>query len=705
MSSSPESGSDAPSLAHISWDDEGHPLSIEFDDFYFSTTNGLEETRYIFLQHSDLAERWQALNSPEHTNPAPINNDRFVIAETGFGTGLNFLAAWQLWQQTAPDSAQLHFISTELYPVSHADLKKALTLWPELSHLSEALIEAYPATLTPGFHRLQFAGGRVQLTLMIGEASDCFSQLLSCSHPGFEQPQHKVDAWFLDGFTPAKNPQMWTQTLFDLMARLSSDHATVATFTSARVVKDGLTSAGFSIEKVSGFGLKREMLRAAMTNPFQPPAIETFDEGAFNSPYPAPWWVKPATPMVKDKHALIIGGGMAGCHTAHALANRGWKITLIEKQPQLAQQGSGNPQGVLYAKLSAKVETLSEFNLTALQFAQRFYQPYWGDTDEQYGERCGVMQIAADSKSENQQQKLMQRLGEQSLVRYLDQQEASGIAGIDLVNGGLFFPQAGWLNPASLCQQLVSHPNITVITGRQVNQVNLTDDQQWQATDEQGQLIAQASTAIICNANDARQLAPTAYLPLKPVRGQVSYLNATASSSQLKTVLCGEGYIAPAHHTPQGQQHCLGASFGPKQTETDLRELDHQQNLERLQPLSNLLVEAFGSESPLQGRAALRATTPDYLPMVGAVADVEQLQQRFSLLSKNAKASIPASGPVHQNLYVNVGHGSRGLCYTPLCAELLASQIHGDPPPLSWQILRALHPSRFLIRDLIRNRG
>lgn len=681
MSEQPTGNNTTSTQAKLTWDEEGRPVSSEFDDVYFSKANGLEETRFVFLQHNHLSERWRTLNS----------QDRFVIAETGFGTGLNFLAAWQLWQQQAPEDAQLHFISVEMFPVGHTDLKKALALWPELAPLSQQLIESYPQALTPGFHRLSFDSGRVQLTLIIGEASDSFSQLLASPHPAFEIPQHKIDAWFLDGFAPAKNPDMWSQTLFDLIARLSGPQATAATFTCAGIVKRGLKSAGFNIEKVPGFGRKREMLRATLSTTFSPPETESFAEGPFNSPHPAPWWVHHAKPAVQ-KSAIIIGGGIAGCHSAHALAKRGWQVTLLERHPQLASEGSGNPQGVLYAKLSSKADNLGDFNLTALQYAQRVYQPYWQDA----GSQCGVLQLSEDA---NNQATMTQRLGAQTLVRQLDRQQASEVAGIELQSGGLLFPHAGWLNPAKVCQLLTAHNNINVITNAEVASLKY-ENNQWQTLSTKGELLAQASTVVIATANDALQLQQSSYLPLKPVRGQVSYLKANDTSSQLNTVLCGEGYIAPAH---QGQ-HCLGASFGPKQSETDLRQQDHEQNLQRLAPLSEPLLQAFQPTPAMQGRASVRATTPDYLPMVGPVSDPEATRERFALLRKNAKASIPATAPSLPGLFVNVGHGSRGLCYTPLCSELLASQINGDPPPLGWQSIRALHPARFLIRDLIRNK-
>lgn len=673
--------SPAVAQAQLHWDADGRPRSQRFDDIYFSRGSGLDETRFVFLQHNHLPQRWAAL--------APDSD--FTIAETGFGTGLNFLAAWQLWAQTAPVSCRLHVVSVERYPLSHADLQRALALWPELAAWSQPLLAAYPAALSAGFHRLIFAGGRVTLTLLIDEASTGLAQLLNCQHPAFAQPRHRIDAWFLDGFAPAKNPEMWSDTLFGLMRQLSHSGTTAATFTCAGIVKRGLRSAGFTIEKVPGFGSKREMLRAQLTTPHTPPAASSFASGNFNSPYPAPWWAPAPPPARRGRTALIIGGGLAGCHSARALARRGWQVTLLEANPALAQEGSGNPQGVLYAKLSHRAEALGDFNLACLQFARQIYADHW----DRAGSRCGVLQLGDDT---HLQQQLLARLGPQQLLQQVDREQAAALAGVALPMGGLWFAADGWLEPAAVCRALLKHAAIAHQCQRRVAQLQRVD-RQWRALGADGEVLAQADVAVICTANHARELAQTAHLPLKPVRGQITCVPVTSASAALRTVLCGEGYIAPAH----AGQHCLGASFGPGQTDLQLRATDQAQNLQRLRELAPELAAGI-TDLPLNGRAALRATTPDYLPIVGPVANPAAMQEAFALLGKNARAAVHSGTCALPDLYVNVGHGSRGIAYTPLCAELLASQIHGDPPPLGWEFARIVHPARFLIRDIIRKR-
>lgn len=224
-------------LIAIEWR-EGQPYASAFEDVYFSTDDGLAETQYVFLAQNELVARFQALN-----------NQIFSIAETGFGTGLNFLSTWQLWDELAPAGSQLHFYSVEKYPLDLTDISKALSYWPTLNAYSQQLVTQYQQ-LSPGQHNLSFADGNVVLHLLIGDIADTLPLL-----------SEQIDAWFLDGFAPAKNPDMWSSALFKKMAALASQQTTFATFTSAGVVRRGLLDAGFSVVKLPGFGKKREMLR------------------------------------------------------------------------------------------------------------------------------------------------------------------------------------------------------------------------------------------------------------------------------------------------------------------------------------------------------------------------------------------------------------------------------------------------------------
>ena len=213
--------------------------SKEFDDVYFSAEDGLAETHHVFLKGNDLPAAWQGVEG---------KSDRFVIGETGFGTGLNFLAAWKLFEETADEGQSLEFISFEKYPLSVEEIADALEPWRgEFDGRLERMLALYPLRV-PGSHRVQMSA-RVGLTLIIDDVNEGMAQL-----------DTREDAWFLDGFNPAKNPQMWSEEVFLQMARLSASGASFATFTAAGFVKRGLAAAGFDVEKTDGFGRKRHML-------------------------------------------------------------------------------------------------------------------------------------------------------------------------------------------------------------------------------------------------------------------------------------------------------------------------------------------------------------------------------------------------------------------------------------------------------------
>jgi tRNA 5-methylaminomethyl-2-thiouridine biosynthesis bifunctional protein len=670
--------------AHLEWDEHGQPSSVVFGDVYFSRANGLEETRHVFLQHNQLPERWKNLNA----------GDKFVIAETGFGSGLNFLAAWELWLSTAPASAQLHFVSVEKFPLNKGDLERALALWPQLHSLSQSLIDNYPCIVGEGFHRLNFMGGRVRLTLIINDAAAGFRQLLMTPDPIFSDRASKVDAWFLDGFAPSKNPRMWSEDLFSCIHLLSAPGTTAATFSAASIVKKGLIFAGFRIKKVPGFGRKREMLTASIPREardyFYPqPAYKSF------SAFPSPWAIDNNHRDWKEKQALIIGAGIAGCHSARALAERGWKVTIIERNADVAAEASGNPQGVLYAKLSPKDEAQAEFNLASLQFAQAFYASYW----PVIGSKTGVLQLAYCESEQLLQTQLREKFSAANeLVRFVSAEEASELAGAKVQHAALYFFNAGWINPKKLCTELIDHPLIQLVTHSEVLTLEHRNEQ-WVANADPS---LQAPVVIIANALDARAFGCTKNLPIKSIRGQLTYLPATESSNALRAVVCGEGYIAPA---VKGL-HCTGATFNLKDNDKLLRVEDHHTNIENLRASLPELFDDLNSPSgsDLDGRVAFRCTLPDYLPAVGPVADEQSMLQTFAPLRKNARAFVQATGKYLPGLYLNIGHGSRGLAYTPLCAEILAAHINHEPQPVSSELVRALHPARFLIRDLIKNK-
>lgn len=686
--------------ADLSWHSDETPVTNQFDDVYFSPDQGLEETRYVFLTNSRLSQRW----------PQLPDNSTFTIGETGFGTGLNFLASWQQWRALVPSTAKLIYISTEKHPLSLLDLKKALANWPELSELSQNLIEQYPPSI-PGQHLLSFDHGRVNLILILGDATEGLEQLRYSDHPDRQSiSPYYVNAWFLDGFAPAKNPQLWNDRLYSLIADLSTTGTTFATFTAAGDVRRGLLSQGFEVEKAKGFGKKREMLTGIFrkTSQVKPASVANTATTKKKKTVSAPWYIKDLSQLRNPSpgHVAIIGGGLAGITSAHAFAKRGNKVTLIERADQLASGGSGNPQGILFTKLSPEAGLLNQFTLASYLYALRFYHQWQhsNNIDSQYINFCGMLQLATSEKEEKLFHSISTAFSSHpQLVKYLSAAHASDMAGVPLQQSALFFPGSGWLSPANLCKSLSDNPNIQTVFNSHALQLRQQADQ-WQiiGTNNEECLLT-ADTVVIANAVDALQFEQSATLPLKPIRGQVTSMPSNPISAKLKTVICHEGYITP---TLNGE-HNIGATFDNGDSHTDLRSSDHQKNITSLQrAMPDTFPELIAQDEidKLIGRASLRCASPDYLPLVGPVGVRENFARQYAALSKNSLLDIKQAGSYYPNLYINVGHGSRGITSTPLCAELLASFACNEPPPLAREFVKALNPARFILRDIIRNK-
>ena len=427
-----------------------------------------------------------------------------------------------------------------------------------------------------------------------------------------------------------------------------------------------------------------------------------------------PWsTIRHHTPANTQQKIAIIGAGISGCQSAYTLAKRGFTVTLIDRNAQSAQGASGNPQGVLYAKLSAHKGVLGEFNLATLLYAQQFYHSYWQDTRQAH-QACGVLQLAYTKTLERNYAAIGKYAAQNSAIDYLSPADASHVANHTLQHHALYFPRCGWLQPVELCHWLLQHPNITLVTDTEITELQClypkNQEQKnaapWQLkSPSRHQAISQLyDHVIIANAYDALMFKQTHWLPIKQIRGQISYINTTTSLSQLQTVVCGQGYITPPVVIAGTNSHTIGASFNLHSSTSTLSDEDHDRNrlllFEQL-PTLNTDRDRITIKG---GRVGFRCTSPDYLPIVGPVPNTQSFKQDFYSLSKNANKSIAITGQYLPQLYTNIAHGSRGLAYTPLCAEIIASIITGEPPPVSQEILEALNPARFLIRALIKNK-
>lgn len=652
--------------ARLDWNEAGTPVSSEFGDVYFSNDNGLSETRYVFLQQNRLPERFSHHDS-----------DSFVIGETGFGTGLNFLATMAAFLEQAPlsgNGSRLHFISVEKYPLTQADLRKALAAWPELAPLSQPLIDQWPLPVS-GCHRLLFADGRIRLDLWFGDIKEMLPQV---PHPA----TGLVDAWYLDGFSPAKNPEMWTQDLFDDLARLARPDATLSTFTCAGFVRRGLIAAGFAMKKVKGHGSKREMLAGVR-------------EGKVPQQSIAPWYARPAG---REGEVLIIGGGIASAMTALSLVERGRHVTLLCEDGEPASGASGNRQGALYPLLNGEHDALSRFYSLAFGFARNRLLALAKHHPVAFS-LCGVTQLGYDDKSAAKLAKMSQGPFPPELMHPLSAAEVEQVVGLPCDADGVSYPLGGWLCPADLTRAAIREAQasgrLEVVFNAAATHI-AEQDGGWRVESRDGRQW-RAPNLVVAAGHQLPALLPFAELPLYPVRGQVSHVPTTAGLSQLKSVLCYDGYLTPAHNGA----HCIGASYGRNQTDLAYRTDEQEQNRARLQAC--VPQQRWPAEVDVSGalaRIGLRCASRDHLPVAGPVARLAALADH----DVNAPADQQSALPLHAGLYVLGALGSRGLCSAPLCGELVASEICGDPLPLAADLLEALHPARYWVRRLRRGK-
>ncbi|ODP34793.1 bifunctional tRNA (5-methylaminomethyl-2-thiouridine)(34)-methyltransferase MnmD/FAD-dependent 5-carboxymethylaminomethyl-2-thiouridine(34) oxidoreductase MnmC [Pandoraea sp. ISTKB] len=657
--------------AQPSTTEDGTPYSDAFEDVYHSTGGALGQARYVFLGGNGLPERWRG-------------REQFVIVETGFGLGLNFLATWAAWRDDPQRPAQLHFVSVEKYPFRPLDLRRTLEpmlVQPgmtELAPLVQRLCDVWPLPVA-GWHRLELAPG-VVLSVGFGDATDLLPSL-----------RVGADAFYLDGFSPSRNPDIWTPEIFKSLGRLARDGATLATYTAVGQVRRDLIAAGFQVIRHHGYGPKRSMLA-----------------GPYAPPYRMRRYDPPAAPVPRAQHtreAIVVGAGMAGAAMARRLIARGWRVRLFERAQAPGTAASGNPAGVFHPQLSADDNVLSRLTRAGFLYALSQWRTLPGGLP---GHADGLLQVATtDTEAQALQQVMEAHAYPEAYAKWVDVAQASALAGETLAHGGVWYPEGGWLAPAMLCRAelVASGPSLDARYGVSVERLARREDGRWTAFDDTGRELTTADVAIVTAADLSQKLLapyldPT-YLPVRRVRGQLTFLPPDALP-ELRVPVCGDGYVAPS--LLGGAGPITGATYGFDDPAEEVRLADHQANLRRLAALLPAHAAAFGDDglasesaaAELGGRTAFRALVPDRLPMAGQLPDVAAIEPLRRRLSGGHLRDLPRL----DGLYASFAFGSRGLVFASLCAELVASQIEGEPWPIGSDLADAIDPARYLMRAL-----
>jgi tRNA 5-methylaminomethyl-2-thiouridine biosynthesis bifunctional protein len=647
--------------ARIVSDDDGTPRSADYGDIYHPRSGALAQARHVFLDGAALAARWR-------------NRARFVVLETGFGLGNNFLATWSAWRADPGRSRQLHFISIEQAPPTRATIA-SIGRDAVLAPLADELGRRWPP-LTCNLHRLAFDGGAVELLLAFGAVDAWLPQIVG-----------EVDAFFLDGFAPARNPAMWDARLFKAMARLAAADATVATWSAARVVRDGLRGAGFEVEKAPGSAGKRDITRARFAPRFTPRRSPRVAEPAW--PMAAPARSGRAAAQV-----VIVGAGLAGCALARALAEGGCRSLVLERGADIADGGSGNRAGIFHGVVHRGDGRHARFHRAAALMAATAVRDAT-ERDGVRGDVGGVLRLESGIGLAEMRSLLEAQALPADYVEALDAGAASAIAGTTLATPAWHYPNGGWIDPRGLARSWLDRAGAGAVLRLRCNVASLCRvGDAWQVRDGDGAAIATAPTVALCNGDGVLAGTGNAPWPIRRQRGQLSVIAASClpPAALTRLPIAGEGYVLP----PIDDAVWFGAASS-WDDDPALRPEDQQRNVERLASL-------IGLRSPtalraLAGRVGFRFTSDDRLPVIGAVpAPIAAALASGFVAAPTSRFDQPRFIARAPGLFVLAALGSRGIASAAFGAQLLAAAIAGAPSPAEADVLDAVDPARFLSR-------
>ena len=635
--------------AQIDFTELGVPRSTIYQDVYHTRSGALGQARHVFLAGNGLPGRWSG-------------RQRFVVLETGFGLGNNFLATRAAWRDDPHRCEQLVFVSVERHPPRLADLAQAHE-GSALPDLADELVKAWPP-LTPDIHVLDFAQGRVRLLLVLADLAAALPELAA-----------SVDAIYLDGFAPSRNPEMWDRYRLKSLARLAAPGATVATWSVARELRDGLTSAGFVVEKAQGFDGKREM------------TVGRFAPRFIAEPPPGR---RPMPPQAAPLRVAVVGAGLAGAAVARAMATQGIAVEVLEARAEPAQATSGNPAGLFHGIVHGHDGAHARWLRAAALLAQREIGAVIS-TGQVTG-ALGLLRGESNLSLEAMRGILEAQALPADWVQAWPAQQAAQHSGLAWTQPAWFYPGGGWVAPAGLVRHWLSSAPIELRQNKRVARLE-RGSSGWNLLDENDRCITHAQAVVLANSADAMRLLNEPAWPWQMQRGQVTLLSGDLP--RLPLPVANNGY---ALSLSEGQLLC-GATSQPNDRHDASEDSpqpsddEHTSNLATLQRLTGwpATESSWANSLVIKGRVGWRMQTGDRLPLLGPVPDTTQTSSLY-------RADQPRFVPRLPGLYLACGFGSRGITHAALAGELMAAWITGAPMPVPTSLLDAVDPARFAAR-------
>ena len=576
-------------------------FSEEFDDLYSSAKGAVAECNHVFIKGNNLKERFENLGE----------NSKFYIGEIGFGIGINFLTTCKSWLDHTKQNQVLEFYSFDKYLFRLSDFKTLNVSCPDLKEYISELERNYPRNIQ-GAQKISLFGGRIILNLIIGEIDNTQEYI---------KLMDKVDAWYFDGFSPSKNPDLWSIKLFKCIHKSCHENTTFSTYTSSGLVKNNLTESGFNHSRAMGFSDKRHMLKGTVDTQLKKNTSNT--------------------------KVAVIGSGIAGCVLSYTLAKKGIEVDLYEKSDSICSGASSHELLVTYPRLSAHDTAFGSFTLHSYIFATNFYKQLKTDA----WKKTGVIILNHDAATEKRQSSLLEKRADGEIYRYIDPDEASEISGIDIKLNGLIYEDAGYILPEEMCKFLIESPKINIFTSSHIKSIKKNREV---FNLNIGKKKFEYHNVCVCAGSETANIVDIDGISIK--RGQVTHIESLDNISRIKLPICAKGYISPRVNNI----HLVGSSYSDSE-DTDLSEEEHLYNL------NNLKLVIDEEMNVITGQTGHRAVSKDHMPVVG----------------------------MKDGIYINTCHGSRASVTAPISAEIIASMIVDEAPPLMGRELESLSPERF----------